>query len=202
MITMNTENNISFKRAAFQKIAKQYEPALVRTSSRLCRTDHSLAEDLVQETLIRAYKAYLAGMYDDNSSPGPWLNRILTNLFINEYRRRVKWDSGADLDDLTQKGLLPDHALHAAPSDMPGVRLMERTLDEDLQTALNMLSDDMRQTIMLVDVEGLEYEEAAERLGCPIGTVRSRLARARMKLHDLLQDFAKKRGLERINNVS
>jgi RNA polymerase sigma-70 factor (ECF subfamily) len=79
---------------------------------------------------------------------------------------------------------------------------MERTLDEDLQTALNMLSDDMRQTIMLVDVEGFEYEEAAERLGCPIGTVRSRLARARMKLHDLLQDFAKKRGLERINNVS
>jgi RNA polymerase sigma-70 factor, ECF subfamily len=197
MTHMDVEKSITIKRTAFQKIAKEHEPALVRTSVRLCRTDSATAEDLVQETLIRAYKAYIAGMYDDAATPGPWLNRILTNLFINQYRRRVKWDSGADLDDLTQRGLLPNEALHAAPSDMPGVRLLELTLDEDLQKALEMLSEDMRQTIMLVDVEGLEYEEAAQQIGCPIGTVRSRLARARMKMHDLLQDFAKKRGLER-----
>jgi RNA polymerase sigma-70 factor (ECF subfamily) len=194
---MDVDKNLSVLRKQFQRIAHEHEAVLVRTSTRLCRTDATLAEDLVQDTLIRAYKAYISGLYDDHATPGPWLNRILTNLFINDYRRRVKWDSGADLDDLITKGALPNAALHASPSDMPGVRLMERTLDEDLQKALNMLSDDMRETVMLVDVEGLEYEEAAQRLGCPVGTVRSRLARARMKLHDLLQDFAKNHGLER-----
>jgi RNA polymerase sigma-70 factor (ECF subfamily) len=194
---MNVEINTSHKRAAFERIAKQHETILMRTSSRLCRNDSALAEDLVQDTLIRAYRAYIGGMYDDNALPGPWLNRILTNLFINEYRRRSKWESGVDLDDMAAKGALSGDALHAAPSDMPGVRLLEQTLDEELQQALSMLSDEMRETVTLVDIEGLEYEEAAKHLGCPVGTIRSRLARARMKLHDLLQDFAKKRGLER-----
>jgi RNA polymerase sigma-70 factor (ECF subfamily) len=184
-------------RAAFAQIAVTNEVGLMRLGMRLTSGNHSRAEDLVQETLVRAYEAYIDGRYDDGPNAWPWLQRILTNIFINDYNRRKRWDSNLDLDSLTFSGDTAPAQLRAPLSDIPGVTLLECTLDEQLERALSMLSPDLRQTIMLVDVEGLTYEEAASALSVPVGTVRSRLARARMKLHDLLQDFARDRGLNR-----
>ncbi len=189
-----TVGNEASRRAVFAALAAEHEPALMRTALRLCRGHHDRAQDLVQDTLIRAYSAFLAGKLDETRGARPWLVRILTNLFINDYQRRKKWEADVDFETLTSGGETGPSSTRAAPEDVPGVALLARTLDEELEQALAMLSEGLRLCVVLVDMQGLEYDEAARALGIPIGTVRSRLARARMKLHDLLQDFARRRG--------
>ena len=185
------------KRREFAVLAHTHETALIRASVRLCRGQHDRAQDLAQDTLVRAYQAYLDGRFQHGSSAWPWLLRILTNLFINDLNHRRRWDADVDLDTLTLSGNAGPAQTHAAPADVPGMDLMARTLDEGLEHALAMLSDSLRVCVLLADMEGLSYEETAQVLGIPVGTVRSRLARARMKLHDLLQDFAKQHGYSR-----
>ena len=185
--------SIEAKRQEFAALAYQHETALIRASQRLCRGKQDLAQDLAQDTLVRAYQAYLDGRFQQGSNAWPWLLRILTNLFINDLNHKRRWDSDVDLDTLMQSGGGPAQT-HAAPADVPGTDLMARTLDEELEQALLMLSDSLRVCLVLSDIEGLSYEETALALGIPIGTVRSRLARARMKMHDLLQDFVHRRG--------
>ncbi len=184
-------------RDVFADIARRHEGALLRTARRLCQGRDDPAQDLVQDTLIRAYGAFLAGEMDQGRDPRPWLTRILTNLFINDYARRKKWDASVDFDTLTAFGTTGPPQTQAAPADVPGLALLARTLDEELEHALTQLPESSRRCVQLVDMDGLEYEEAARVLGIPIGTVRSRLARARMKLHDLLQDFGRRRGYVR-----
>jgi len=192
-----TEGSRRAPRDVFAGLAKRHEGALLRTASRLCRSNNDRAQDLVQDTLIRAYGAFLAGGFDQSRDARPWLTRILTNLFINDYARRKKWDAGIDFDTLTASGTTGPPQTQAAPADVPDLALLERTLDEELEHALALLPESGRRCVQLVDMDGLEYEEAARVLGIPIGTVRSRLARARMKLHDLLQDFGRRRGYVR-----
>lgn len=183
------------RRAAFGTLARQHEGDLLRLARRLSRGDDDRAQDLVQDALVRAYEAYITGRFQPGGSARAWLMRILTNLFINDYRRRAKWESGLDLDTLTASGEAGPAQTHAADGDVPGVTLLAGILDEELEAALAMLSDALRLCVVLVDVEGLDYAEAATVLGVPIGTVRSRLSRARMRLEDLLSDYARRKGL-------
>jgi RNA polymerase sigma-70 factor (ECF subfamily) len=162
---------------------------------RLCRGNGDQAADLVQDTLVRAYEAYLEGRFQPGSNARPWLIRIMTNLYINDHNRRKKWDAGIDVETLTSSGETGPEAIRAAPADVPGVTLLAETLDEELEQALAHLSEGLRLCIILVDMQGLEYAEAAAALGIPIGTVRSRLARARMQLQDILRDFGRRRRL-------
>lgn len=189
--------SVEAKRREFAALARTHEAALVRASVRLCRGRHDRAQDLAQDTLVRAYQAYLDGRFQHGSNAWPWLLRILTNLFINDLNHRKRWDADVDLETLTLSGRAGPAQTHAAPADVPGMDLLARTLDEELEHALLMLSDSLRVCVLLTDMEGLSYEETAQVLKIPIGTVRSRLARARMKLHDLLQDFARRRGYSR-----
>ena len=182
-------------RQAFAALARQHDDALMRLALRLLNNNHDRAADLVQDTLMRAYQAMLAGRFDANQDARAWLRRIATNLFINEYHRRKKWDADIDLDTLTASGEVGPPGTRAAEDDMPGVTLMKNLLDEELEIALAQLSEGLRLCVILVDMEGLDYAEAAKTLGIPIGTVRSRLSRARMQLQDLLRDFGRRRGL-------
>lgn len=188
-------NPADIGRRAFALLARRHEADLMRAAHRLCRGDHDRAADLAQETLVRAYEATLAGTVIQSAQARAYLLRILTNLFINDYRRRQKWDAGVDVDTLTSGGAAGPTVTHAAPADVPGHALLAGTLDEELEMALAMLSESLRLCVILVDMQGLEYTEAAAALGVPIGTVRSRLSRARMQLQDLLQGFARRRGL-------
>ena len=184
------------RRKEFAALARSQETNLLRASRRLCRGDDDRAQDLIQDTLVRAYEAYTAGKFHtDTETPWPWLLRILTNLFINDYNRRRKWDAGFDLDTLTSDGASGPEQTHAPSADIPGQALLTATLDEELEAALATLPETMRVCVVLVDMEGLEYAEAAKILSIPIGTVRSRLARARMQLYDRLQDFARRKHL-------
>ena len=149
----------------------------------------------MQDTLVRAYEAYLDGRFQAGTNARPWLLRILTNLYINDHNRRKRWDAGIDVETLTSSGEAGPASTHAAPADIPGVTLMADTLDEELEAALAQLSEGLRLCVVLVDMQGLEYAEAAAALDVPIGTVRSRLARARMQLQDILRDFGRRRRL-------
>lgn len=165
----------------------------MRTARRLCGGDEDRAQDVVQEALVRGYDAYLRGQFVEGTNWRAWLTRIMTNNYINDYRRRRKWEADVDVETLTRGGEAGPSSTHAPPSEVPGSRMMAEIMDEELEKALASLSEGLRLCVLLVDVEGLDYAEAAESLSIPIGTVRSRLSRARLILHDRLVEYAKDR---------
>ncbi|MGO8670741.1 MAG: sigma-70 family RNA polymerase sigma factor [Capsulimonadaceae bacterium] len=182
------------RREVFTRLARAHEGELLRAARRMYMGNEEKALDLVQDALVRAYQACAQGHFDGTNARA-WLMRILTNVFINDYRRGRKWDAGITVETLTSSGEAGPPQTHAAPADMPGVDLLAGTLDEEIESAINALTEPLRLCVLLVDVEGLDYAEAAAALNIPIGTVRSRLSRARMQLHDLLRDFARRKGL-------
>ena len=179
------------KRDVFSRLVEEQHAVMIRVALRLCRGDSDRAHDLVQDALVRAYQAYLEGRLRLDLNVRAWFIRILTNLFLNDCERRKRRDSGIDLDSLIAEDQAPIASLRTPTADAPEASLMLTTLDEPLERALAALSDEFRACVVLVDVEGLEYAQAADALQIPIGTVRSRLARARLQLHALLYDYAK-----------
>jgi RNA polymerase sigma-70 factor (ECF subfamily) len=192
-------------------MARRCEADLLRTARRLCGPAHGgedRAHDLVQDALLRAYEAFLDGQYADppveaalteaqRRRERAWLLRTLTNGFINEYRRRRKWEAGVTVDEVTAGGrLAPQPDLRAASRDTPGEALLAKALDEPLERALLSLSEGLRLCVVLVEIEGLDYAEAAMVLGIPLGTVRSRLSRARLQLQALLDKYGRERRLK------
>jgi len=186
---------IEDKRKAYAEIAKQYQADLLLAARRLCKGNEDRAQDHVQDALIRGYQAFLDGRFLTGSNARAWLIRILTNSFINAYRRSQRWDAAIDVDTLTSGGEAGPASTHAPSDEIPGHSLVEQTLDDALEKALNSLSNGLRVCVILVDIEGLDYAEAAAALDIPVGTVRSRLSRARIQLHETLQEFAKDRRL-------
>lgn len=146
--------------------------------------DHADAEDLVQETYARAFASF--HQFRPGTNLKAWLNRILTNTFISSYRRKQREPV------LTAAGL-EDWQLARAQSHITGgMRSAEELAldhlpDADVTNALRQLSDDFRMAVYLADVEGLGYREIAQIMRCPIGTVMSRLHRARGQLRELLE---------------
>jgi RNA polymerase sigma-70 factor (ECF subfamily) len=197
MISMvrSGRGSIPPERERFAEIARRSEAALMRAALRLCRGGHDCAQELVQEALVRGYEAFRKGMFREGYSPQAWLTRILTNYFINAYRRAAKWDAGVDVDTLTAGGEVGPPATHARQAEVPDAVLLDGTFDEQLERALNTLPEALRIVVLLVDVEEMSYAEAAEALRIPVGTVRSRLSRARYMLQDLLKEYAKERRL-------
>jgi len=187
--------NVSPERERFAEIARRYEAALMRAALRLCKGGHDCAQELVQEALVKGYEAFRKGMFREGYSPQAWLTRILTNHFINAYRRTAKWDAGVDVETLTAGGEVGPPATRARSSEVPDAALLEGTFDEPLERALNALPESLRMVVLLVDVEEMSYAEAAEALHVPVGTIRSRLSRARYMLQDLLREYAKERRL-------
>lgn len=192
-VPVSEEALAAAQRSAFAQIARQYEGDLLRAARRLCRGHEDQAQDLVQETLIRAYQAFLLERYEERNAMRPWLLRILTNLFLIEYRRRRRWDAGISAEEAEVRGEGRSSAWQAASADTPGVEMLADTLDEPLERALASLPEKLRLCVLLVDVEGLDYKETAKALRIPLGTVRSRLARARLQLHACLLEYARER---------
>lgn len=148
--------------------------------------NHTDAEDITQEAFLRAYRFF--DRYNRSMPFENWLYRIISNVFIDELRKRPKIQShsldqpiGGSHGESEIKLEIPDE--HANPQ----VRLLESSLEEPLQLALNALPAEFRRTVLFADVEGLSYDEIAETMGCSLGTVRSRLHRGRKILRNRLQ---------------
>jgi RNA polymerase sigma-70 factor (ECF subfamily) len=167
-------------RSTFVEDTEPYMRPLYSTAVRLT-TNPSDAEDLVQETYLRAYRAY--GTFEQGSNVRAWLFRILTNAHINRYRAKKRRPEETILDDLDES-----HRRAADPVFVAGVgrsaedELLDRLAQADTIALVQSLADPYRQTVMLADVSGLSYKEIAESLDIPIGTVMSRLHRGRRLL--------------------
>jgi RNA polymerase sigma-70 factor (ECF subfamily) len=143
------------------------------------------AEDLVQETYARALKA--AGQFTPGTNLKAWLFRILRNTFVSRYRRERNSPIVGGLD--TVEPALGAGDEHWLLNDLELDRL-RNVVAEEIEEALMDLSHDAR-TVVLLDLEGLTEGEVADVIGCPVGTVKSRLARARAALRQRLKDYGK-----------
>lgn len=149
------------------------------------------AEDLLQDTIERAIKA--ADQYQQGTNARAWLFKIMRNHFINGYRKESRRPQEVDYEPLA--GMLPDEVSDNIPAQMDwNDDELANLVGDELLTAMNRLSDDFREVIILNDLQDFKYEEIAEILDIPIGTVRSRLYRARRALAEDLRDYAAQHG--------
>jgi RNA polymerase sigma-70 factor, ECF subfamily len=180
-------------RVRFEEEALKHLDALYRTALRMTRNP-SDAEDLVQDALVRAYRFY------DRFEPGTnfraWLFKILTNTYINSYRRKQGRPQESSLEDTEEFFLynqLSDDAGGDRINDVEGTVLDQLGADA-IQRAIDQLPQTFRTTVQLSDVEGLSYAEIADATGVAKGTVMSRLFRGRRLLQRALWDQAKAAG--------
>jgi RNA polymerase sigma-70 factor (ECF subfamily) len=150
------------------------------------------AEDLFQETYLRAFRFF--HQFTPGTNCRAWLLTIMHNAFKNRYPQRLRESRTLEFDNAAreyEKRLL---ANGEAGRDDPAEVLLSRLVDSEITDALRALPEEYRSTLLLVDIEELTYEEAAVVLACPLGTVRSRLSRARRLLRQALATYARKRG--------
>ncbi len=180
------------KRKDFQQQAMPFLDAMFGTAYRLTRNPRD-AEDLVQESLLRAYRFW--DTFERDSNCKAWLLRIVTNTFINEYQRKKR--SREILESATAEQAATDGVLiheQAERYQSPERALLERGVSDDVQRALDALPDDFRLAVVLCDMQGLSYKEIADIMGCPVGTVMSRLFRGRKLLAGALRGYAQDQG--------
>jgi len=175
------------RRSSFEDDVVVHLDSLYGVAVRMTR-DNAAAEDLVHDTVLKAIRAWT--QYQPGTNLKAWLLRILTNTFINRYRRGgLERDvlEGPDADPLADRWI--------GAATMRGMREPERDalaplVEAEVQRALDSLPEHFRMAIVLSDIEGLSYKEIADVMGCPIGTVMSRLHRGRSVLQQLLRAHA------------
>ena len=170
---------------ALQEEALSHIDSLYRTAYRMSGNPAD-AEDLVQETYLRAFRSL--HQFRAGTNLRAWLFKILTNAFINEYRKRSRQPRSTSLDDVEDYYLythLLDSGIQPSAS-RPEEEVLASITDDDVVRALEALSEEFREVVLLADVEGFSYREIAEIMDIPVGTVMSRLHRARRRLHQSL----------------
>lgn len=178
--------------ARFERDALPYLDQLYGAALRMTRNPAD-AEDLVQETFAKAFAAF--HQYTDGTNLKAWLYRILTNTFINSYRKKQREPLQSAAEEVEDWQLARAESHTSTGLRSAEIEALDRLPDNDIKDALAGLSDDFRIAVYLADVEGFAYQEIADIMGTPIGTVMSRLHRGRRQLRSLLEDYARERGL-------
>lgn len=151
------------------------------------------AEDLVQETFTKAYAKI--HQFKIGTNLRAWLYRILTNTFINGYRKKQREPFQETTDEIKDWQLAAAEAHTSTGARSAESEVLDRLPDSDIRRALAKLPEEFRLVVYLVDIEGYPYKEVAARMGTPIGTVMSRLHRARRQLRDQLAHHAPQHGI-------
>lgn len=173
-----------FEREAVPHMDALYNFALKMTN------DSDEADDLVQETYLKAFRFF--DKFEKGTNCKAWLFRIMKNTFINKYRKETKEPDKVDYEDVE------NFYENIKPSTTDSAHLekdiYDNLLDDELSEAINSLPEDFKTVVILCDIEGFTYEEIADFIDVPVGTVRSRLHRARKMLFTKLQSYAAERG--------
>lgn len=151
------------------------------------------AEDLVQETYLRAYRGF--GGFQEGTNLKAWLYRILTNTFINSYRKKQREPFQGTIDELEDWQMGGAVSRTATASRSAEAEAIDHLPDSTVKDALQSIPEDFRLAVYFADVEGFSYQEIADIMKTPVGTVMSRLHRGRRMLRELLADYAQERGI-------
>jgi len=191
LVTLTTKETPQQRAERFERDALGYLDQLYGAALRLTRNPAD-AEDVVQDTYAKAFAAF--HQFAPGTNLKAWLYRILTNTFINNYRKaqRQPVTSGEDIEDWQLARAEQHQSTGLRSAEMAALEGMS---DEVVKEALQSLSPEFRQVVLLADVEGFSYKEIAEIMGTPIGTVMSRLNRARAALRARLSDYARSVGI-------
>ncbi len=178
------EKQRDFQREAMVHIDSLYNFALRMTG------DAEDANDLVQETYMKAYRFF--DSFEKGTNCKAWLFRILKNSYINKYRKESKEPDKIDYDEIKEFYHSVKHS--SLDSNDMQEKMFGELLDDEVARALESLPEDFKEVVQLCDIEGFTYEEIANMVDCPIGTVRSRLHRGRKILREKLMEYAKQHG--------
>jgi RNA polymerase sigma-70 factor (ECF subfamily) len=174
------------KREAFEKEALPYLDTVYRVALRLAG-DSTQADDLTQETMFKAYRAW--HQYKQGTNVRAWLLTILRHTFINEYRRDKHRGATVDITEFEQFTVF-----HDVQEVDPEGRFFDKIVDEEVLRAVDQLPEEFRECLVLSDIADLSYAEIADVMKVPVGTVKSRLFRARQALQRVLYDYAVEAG--------
>jgi len=180
------------KRDEFERVALVHLDILYNTALRMTGNVHD-AQDLVQETFLRAYRFF--DTFKKGTNCKAWLFRIMKNNFINRVRKRSREVSTSSFEQM--QGVLGAESELPAQASADSVLSpnLDELVEDDVKYALESLPLEFRTAVVLCDISGLSYREIAEIMGTPIGTVRSRLSRARLFLQRKLHDLALRKGI-------
>jgi RNA polymerase sigma-70 factor, ECF subfamily len=174
------------KRQEFESEALVHLDTLYNVALRLCG-NASDAEDLVQDTVTKAYRAW--NKYERGTNCRAWLVTIMRNTFINQFRRESRRPSSVQFDSVEDISVF-----ESVQERDPEGSFFHSIVDDRVKQAIQDLPEEFRIPVVLSDVEGLSYAEIAEILDLPVGTVKSRLFRGRRRLQQRLYEYAVEMG--------
>ncbi len=180
------------KRAEFEELLTPHLDALFGYALRMAGGDRDQAEDLLQESIYLAFRSFAGFRRGTNFKA--WMYRIVTNTLISRKRRETRAPAlGWDLDALSADEALSEEL---GDGDTDWGRVYGEVVEDEVKRALDDLPEEFRVPLLLSSLAGLRYKEIAEALTIPIGTVMSRLFRARQRLRRDLRDYARERGID------
>jgi len=179
------------KQKEFSELVNPHLSSLYSTALRMTRNQND-AEDLVQDTLFKAFRAL--EQYQRNTNFRAWIFRILVNTFITAYRKAIKQPQKVSYDDMEEFFLYKRLDESVALQETSKEEFIENFFDDDIKEALESLPYQFRLVVLLCDVESFSYNEIANIIDAPLGTVMSRLYRGRKLLQRYLWNYAKERG--------
>jgi RNA polymerase sigma-70 factor (ECF subfamily) len=179
----------------FEKEAIPHMDALYNFALKMTG-DEDDADDLVQETYLKAFRFF--DKFEKGTNCKAWLFRIMKNSYINDYRKQVKEPNKVDYEDV--QNFYENIKSDEVESKHYEQDVFSNLLDDEISKAITELPEDFRTVIILSDIEGFTYDEIADFVDIPVGTVRSRLHRARKMLYSQLYDYAKEKGFINSSN--
>ncbi len=182
----------SKERSEFEALTLEHMDTLYGAALRLTRSPKD-AEDLVQDTYLKAFRFF--DSFEKGTNIKAWLFKIQTNTFINKYRRKVKEREVAEApaEDIVLDRFVSAEQVRALQD--PEGDFFGQLLSDEVVEALEQVPVDFRMVVILADIQGFSYKEIAEIVGCPVGTVMSRLFRGRRILQKHLFDYAVREGI-------